>query len=170
MKEKRIAASPASRGSYSVGLLVAILAVLFWRSFLPDYVHFSNDGPLGQQSSAWSQMPGALTGMWQDLNYVGSSAGTYTLSISALLHFITSPVGFAKFYPGPWRCGCLGLGCVDILSGNSSCHPLAVPSSAPWRRCSIPRSSPAACWGVASQPIAIRNGFFCAGVDCRSTT
>ena len=157
MKEKRSAASSATRGSYGVGLLVAILAVLFWRSFLPDYVHFSNDGPLGQQSSAWSQMPGALTGMWQDLNYVGSSAGTYTLSISALLHFITSPVGFAKFFP-VLALLLLGLGAWTFFR-QLKLSPLAVTLGS---LAAILNSTffSAACWGVASQPIAIGMDFF----------
>ena len=33
----------------NVILLAVLLALLFWKSFLPGYVHFANDGPLGQQ-------------------------------------------------------------------------------------------------------------------------
>jgi len=43
--------SAAKNGWLTVGLFAAVLAVLFWRSFLPDYVHFSNDGPLGSQKA-----------------------------------------------------------------------------------------------------------------------
>src|ERR1035437_9383873 len=52
----------------AVGLFAVVLALLFWRSFLPDYVHFSNDGPLGQQNANWLKLPAAMTGMWVDLN------------------------------------------------------------------------------------------------------
>ena len=61
-------------------LLLAVLAILFWRGFIPGYVHFANDGPLGQQNVHWQEMPGALTGMWDDLNDVGFPTGSFTPS------------------------------------------------------------------------------------------
>jgi hypothetical protein len=45
-------AATMPRGIFFAGLLAILLAVLFWKSFLPGYVHFSNDGPLGQQNTA----------------------------------------------------------------------------------------------------------------------
>src|SRR5580698_2418404 len=83
----------------AAGLIAVILAVLFWRSFLPDYVFFSNDGPLGVQNAAWQAMPSGITGMWVDLNYLGSSGGAYTPSITGILHILLQPLGYAKFYP-----------------------------------------------------------------------
>src|ERR1035441_56574 len=57
-------------------LLAIILLVLFVKSFLPGYVHFSNDGPLGQQNAAWDRLPGAFTGIWGDLNDIGNNGGS----------------------------------------------------------------------------------------------
>src|ERR1039458_8487240 len=90
-------ASSAKSGWLTVGLLAAVLAVLFWRSFLPDFVHFSNDGPLGAQNAAWLEMPGGFTGMWVDLNYLGQSGGAASPSISGMLHMLLSPGGYARF-------------------------------------------------------------------------
>ena len=104
----------AKSGWRVVGLMAAVLAVLFWRSFLPDYVHFSNDGPLGEQNCAWMRLPGGLTGVWLDLNYVGASAGTFTLNLTTLLHVVFSPVVIAKFFP-PVTLLLAGTGCVDFF-------------------------------------------------------
>ena len=55
--------TPKNRGWFAPLLLLIVLAVLFWRSFLPGYVHFSNDGPLGMQNSAWMGLPEGFTGL-----------------------------------------------------------------------------------------------------------
>ncbi len=78
-------------------LLAAILAVLFWRSFLPGYVHFSNDNPLGIQKAAWVQLPQGLTGMWADLNDIGGYAATFPPDLTALIRWTLGAVGYAKF-------------------------------------------------------------------------
>jgi len=78
-------------------ILIAILFFLFWRSFLPDYVHFCNDGPLGQQNVNWIRLPSAVTGMWDDLNDVGFAAGSFTPNITAFIMLTLGPVGYAKF-------------------------------------------------------------------------
>ena len=57
----------------AVCCMLAILSVLFWRSFHPDFVHFANDGPLGQQAAAQSSLPEDFAGAWSDLNDVGSN-------------------------------------------------------------------------------------------------
>ncbi len=93
----------------AIGLIALVLAVLFWRSFLPEYVHFSNDGPLGVENAAWVQMPAGLTGMWVDLNYLGQSGGAFTPGITALLRLLLSPIAYAKFY-APIGLLVLGLG------------------------------------------------------------
>ncbi|HEX3626179.1 MAG TPA: hypothetical protein VH280_12210 [Verrucomicrobiae bacterium] len=95
-------ATPSPSLGRSVGyafpvLLFAILAVLFAKSFLPGYVHFSNDGPLGEQNAARSQMPGILTGVWDDLNDIGTAGGAAAPDVSAFAGWILTPVGDAKF-------------------------------------------------------------------------
>lgn len=79
-------------------LLALILAALFWKSFLPGYVAFSNDGPLGEQHAAWCRLPAALTGMWYDQNDIGSSAGAFSTDITSLCGWILGPFGYSKFY------------------------------------------------------------------------
>ena len=87
-----------ARGLVFPLLLLAILALLFAKSFLPDYVHFSNDGPLGEQNAEKVHMPGILTGIWDDLNDLGNAGGTAAPDISALGGWILTPVGNAKFF------------------------------------------------------------------------
>jgi len=43
-------------------LLMGVLLALFLRSLDPDFVVFSNDGPLGIQMSAWLRLPQAFSG------------------------------------------------------------------------------------------------------------
>jgi hypothetical protein len=94
---KPIPATPSQRFGL-LAVLAITLIILFWRSFLPDYVHFSNDGPLGQQNSAWRQLPAAMTGSWYDLNDVGSSVGALAPTLTSFLCMILSPVSFSKFF------------------------------------------------------------------------
>ena len=51
MKVNQPVSAAKARGWFAPLLLLVLLTVLFYRSFLPDYVHFSNDGPLGPQLS-----------------------------------------------------------------------------------------------------------------------
>jgi len=78
---------------------MVILAALFWRSFLPGYVEFSNDNPLGIQKAAWQQLPQGLTGMWADLNNIGGYAADYEQWLTALIRWTLGAVGYAKFAP-----------------------------------------------------------------------
>ena len=138
-------------------ILLVVLAVLFWRGFLPGYVHFSNDGPLGQQNVNWQQMPGALTGMWDDLNDVGFAAGTFTPSLRAILYWSLGPVGYSKFY-APISLLLLGLGVFAFLRAlkftpfAASMGMLAAVLNTAYFA--------GACWGIASVEIAIGMNFF----------
>jgi len=80
-------------------LLAVILLCLFWRSFLPGFVHFSNDGPLGQQNSSWLQLPAAFTGSWADLNDIGNSPGASPPDLNLLCRWMLGAVGYSKFFP-----------------------------------------------------------------------
>jgi len=169
MKPRNTIAATNKPGWYGIALLAAIIVALFWRSFLPDYVHFSNDGPLGEQSAAWLQMPGGITGMWGDLNYIGSNSGTYTLSVTTLLHTILSPVSFAKYYPGI-TLFLLGLGAWTFFR-ELKLTPLAAAFGAIAAMLNSTFFS-SACWGVASQEIAIGMDFFALAliVGCNRST
>lgn len=90
---------PVRHHGWKIALLLgAILATLFYRSFLPGEVLFSNDGPLGQLQAQMFRMPQALSGIWGDLNYLGNYQGSAGLSLSYALLWLLGPSTFAGFY------------------------------------------------------------------------
>ncbi len=99
MKATKARASAKSPAITIAILLAVILSCLFWRSFLPGYINFSNDGPLGQQNSAYIQLPGAFTGSWDDLNDIGNNTGAWPPDLNALSFWVLGPVGYLKFFP-----------------------------------------------------------------------
>jgi hypothetical protein len=138
-------------------LLAVILAVLFGKSFLPGYVHFSNDGPLGQQNAGWTRLPAGFTGSWDDLNDIGANVGSWPLGLSALIKCVLTPVAFAKFFPLV-ALFILGLGAWTFFR-QLRLSPLAAILGA---LAATLNSSffACACWGVAAQEIAIGMDFF----------
>ncbi|MCX6926264.1 MAG: protein kinase, partial [Verrucomicrobia bacterium] len=46
----------------ALGVLAGLLALVFWRSFIPDYVLFSNVRPLGLLQAEWMGLPSGLAG------------------------------------------------------------------------------------------------------------
>ena len=86
-----------------------MLGMLFYQSFVPGRVVFSNDGPLCGSVEAANQLPQIFAGAWLDLNSIGSNGGIATPSISSLLRLITGPVGYAKFF-APVSLFILGIG------------------------------------------------------------
>lgn len=78
--------------------LLAVLLLLFHRSFEAGELLFSSDGPLGANAAAYAGMPEAFTGMWNDLNWLGAPAGSAFPSTTYLLLWLFGPVFFAKFY------------------------------------------------------------------------
>jgi hypothetical protein len=161
MKVAKPKAAPAStampRGLFFVGLLTIILAVLFWKSFLPGYVHFSNDGPLGQQNTAWARLPGAFTGIWGDLNDIGNSGGSFAPDLCTLLRWLLGPVGYSKFL-APFAVFILGLGAWTFFR-QLKFSPLAATLGGLAAALNSAFFS-TACWGVASQQVAIGFSYF----------
>lgn len=156
MKDLNLSAAAKPRWPFYL-LLAMILATLFWKSFLPDYVHFSNDGPLGQQNAAWSRLPDGFTGSWGDINIIGSNGGVWPFGLSALIRWVAGPVGFAKFY-APIALFVLGLGAWTFFR-RLGLSPLAavLGGLAATLNCSF---FSRACWGIAQHPIAIGMDFF----------
>lgn len=76
--------------------LAAVLGLLFAKSFLPEYIVFANDGPLGATSAASGRMPDAMFGLWADLNWVGNEGVAPAPSVCNLLAVVLSPVAMAK--------------------------------------------------------------------------
>jgi hypothetical protein len=155
---KKIPTAPASRrnGVFPVLLLLALLALLFWRSFMPEFVHFSNDEPLGQQNAGWLKLPTAIFGLWDDLNDIGNSSGNYPLSIDAALSWVLGPVGYAKFL-APIALFILGLGAWAFFRALKL-SPLAATLGALAAALNSTFFSDA-CWGVASHQIAFGMDF-----------
>jgi hypothetical protein len=138
-------------------VLAAVLGLLFCKSFLPDYVHFSNDGPLGEQNTTWSRLPAALTGLWDDLNDIGTDAGASTLDITSFAVWLLGPVGYAKFYV-PIVLFILGTGAWTFFR-QLKLSPLAAGLGA----LAVALNSAYvgnACWGTAPQQIAMAAVFF----------
>ena len=142
-------------------LLATVLALLFWRSFLPGYVHFSNDGPLGAQSTACTIFPGNFVGAWGDTNDIGSPGGAWPLNLSVLLRWFLGPVGYSKFY-APIALFVLGLGTWTFLRNLKLTWLATVMGTLAvvLNTCFFA----GACWGVASAEIAIGFDFLALGL------
>ena len=142
---------------WALVLLAAILALLFWKCFLPNYVLFSNDGPLGQQNATWLRLPAAFAGCWVDLNDIGSSGGTVTPSVSILIHWLLGPVDYSKFL-APIAQLILGLGAWVFfrqLRFSSLASMLGALAAA-----LVSTFFSDACWGTAPHQIAFGMDFF----------
>jgi hypothetical protein len=131
-------------------LLAAVLAVLFCKSFLPGYVHFSNDGPLAMQVAEFVHLPEGFAGTWDDLNWLGANGGTFAFSITPLIKLILGPVGFAKFL-APIAILILGL-CAWTFLKRLKLSPLACALGA-FAAALNSAFLGTACWGVAGQLI-----------------
>ena len=150
----------AVSGTYGISgavLLATVLVFLFWESLVPGYVHFANDGPLGQQMTAWSRLPGIMTGAWADLNDIGSFPGGASPNVDTFLRWALGPVGFAKFLP-PVALFILGLGAWTFFR-QLRLTPLAATLGALAAMLNSTYFS-GACWGVATQEIAVGMIFF----------
>lgn len=80
-------------------VLIVPLLVLFSPSLRPELVLFSNDGPLGIISSEAGSLPGAFTGYWDDLNWIGKENPSALPDFSMLLGLIVnSSVLYSKVY------------------------------------------------------------------------
>ncbi|MGD0350542.1 MAG: hypothetical protein ABSB84_09550 [Verrucomicrobiota bacterium] len=155
------------RGLLPLALLAVILAVLFWESFLPGYVHFSNDGPLGQQMTACSRLPQAFFGSWGDLNDIGSNTGSYPLDVNGLIRWVLRPVGYAKFL-APIALFILGLGAWTFFR-QLKLSPLAATLGALAATLNSTFFA-TACWGVAPQQIAIGMDFLALALVVSNTS
>lgn len=133
-------------------LLLAVITLLFIRSFNSDLVHFSNDGPLGQINAAWRELPAAFSGSWYDINDLGSPVGAIPPSITTLIYLLFGAVSYSKFYAAISLL-ILGLGAL-LFFRALRLTPLAATLGA-LAACLNSAYLGNACWGVASGEIAI---------------
>ncbi|HNQ89702.1 MAG TPA: hypothetical protein PKM73_13875 [Verrucomicrobiota bacterium] len=89
---------PLGSGLCVVLFLAVLLGWMFAKSFRPEMVHFSSDGPLGASSAAFFSVPGIFFGIWQDLNWVGGWGGAGAPNVTNLLLWVLGPLFFGKFY------------------------------------------------------------------------
>lgn len=150
-----------------LALLAIILGLLFWKCFLPGYVHFSNDGPLGQQNAAWRQLPAGFTGCWYDLNDIGLGVGTIAPSIDTLVFWVLGPVGYSKFV-APIGLLILGFGAWTFFR-QSKLSPLAATLGALAAMLTSTFFSDA-CWGTAPHQMAFGMDFFALALIVSNST
>ncbi|MEI7733513.1 MAG: hypothetical protein WCO56_28340 [Verrucomicrobiota bacterium] len=66
-------------------LLLLVILVCFYRSFLPGQALFSNDGPLSIQNTGLLSAPASLYGIWWDVNWVGAYNGNFSPNFFGLM-------------------------------------------------------------------------------------
>jgi hypothetical protein len=157
MKPVNSIPKPKSFALEGLALLIIVLALLFWKCFLPDYVHFSNDGPLGQQNAAWLKLPEGFTGCWYDLNDIGSNAGAIGASVNTFVLWTLGPLGYAKF-EAPVALFILGLGAWVFFRQLKLSRLATVLGTLAAALTSTFFSD--ACWGTAPHQIAFGMDFF----------
>jgi hypothetical protein len=80
-------------------LLAIIIALLFWRDFMPGNVLFSNDCPYGGLVCEFNRLPTTLFGSWRDLNWLGNEDLSAAPGISTFFRLITvDPRIYAKWF------------------------------------------------------------------------
>ncbi len=146
---------------FVLALLAVIICALFGPVFMPEVVHFSNDGPLGVQMAEWVRSPAALTGAWNDLNSIGINAAAFSPSISTALRLLVGPVGYAKFY-APFSLLLVGLGAWFFFN-RLGLHRFACVLGALAAVLNGTFFS-TACWGVAAQVITFSMNFIALGL------
>jgi hypothetical protein len=158
IKAAKSATAPTRSFAWAFPLLLLVILFTLWaKSFVPGYVAFSNDGPLGEQNAAWQRFPGTLTGSWDDLNDIGTSGGAAAPSITPLETWILGPLGYSKFYV-PIALFILGLGAWTFFR-QLKLSPLAATLGALATALNSDYMGNAS-WGTASQQIAMAMVFF----------
>jgi hypothetical protein len=135
---------------------IGLLCILFYRSFLPDYILFSNDGPLGADMQTAVAVPSGFSGVWMNLNFLGNYAGSVSVDITGVLHWILAPLYFAKFYV-PIVIFIVGAGAWFFFK-QLKFSPLAVNLGALAAALNSTFFSDAA-WGVGTHEIALAMDF-----------
>jgi hypothetical protein len=153
------------QGWFLLLLLAGLLAALFARSFVPEYVLFSNDGPLGVMASQASLKWSNFRSVWMDLNSIGCPGMSYNPSLTWVPGLALSSVAFAKVY-APLTLLALGLGAGFFFRrlgfSNVACVLGALAAMLNTGFFS------AACWGVGTQAINVAASFVALGLLVRS--
>lgn len=172
MANMKTGPTPPARGqvyhfAVSTLLLFGVLAVLFWRDWLPGHVAFSNDGPLGAVVATQNRLPAIMTGLWMDLNWMGTAYPSPAPDISTALRFVTSPLVCAKIYPA-FSLFVLGL-CAWMCFRLHKFSPFVCLLAAVAAALNSDFLG-TACWGVCAQPIAFGMSFLAIGALADTTS
>src|SRR5437660_1656489 len=99
---------PSNRFQFGIVLvcILVLIGFMFRGAFRPGYTVASNDGPLGVIHAGWTQLPDALSGMWEDLNWVGFAYPMPLIDLTQLSNLICRWIGgrdggpllFSKLY------------------------------------------------------------------------
>lgn len=141
-------------------VLALLLVTLFYKALLPGYVVFSNDGPLGGMIAAQNRLPGILTGLWVDQNWLGSPSPSPAPDITTALRLVTSPLICSKIYPA-FALFVLGL-CAWICFRLHGFSPLICLLAAVGAAMNSDFLG-TACWGVCAQSIGFGMSFLAVG-------
>ncbi len=147
--------SSARQPGFAILLLILIvaLAALFYRSFLPHQVLFSNDGPLGIISSQSNVTDlSAFGAIWQDLNWLGSEGVTPSPNLSMLIVILLKPLGYACF-AAPIGLLVLGLS-AWLFFRQLRLAPLACVAGGLAAALNSDFFS-TACWGIVAQSLCV---------------
>jgi hypothetical protein len=137
---------------YAALVLIGVLALLFYPSFSPTQVLFSNDAPLGNQRNYDNKGLSNFHGVWLDLNWLGTEAPSAVPNITNALFVILGSVKFAKFY-APVALLLLGLSTWLLLRtlklGYAACVLGGIAA------CLHTNTLSNACWGLPSRALAL---------------
>jgi hypothetical protein len=142
-------------------LLFTVFLALFFPVLDPSTVLFSNDGPLGAANAAYFRAPSSFLGVWYDLTSIGTSGGSYPLSLTGILFWALGPLYYAKFY-APLTLIFLGV-CAWYLFRKLGFAPLA---------CVVGGLAAslnsgffcASCWGVGTHAVTVGASFLALGL------
>lgn len=141
--------------------LALVLSVLFHKSFTPNWVHFSNDGPYGAIVAQESLMPDDLTGTWVDLNWLGGEYLPASPSFTSLLRCVLSPLSYGQLLP-PVTLLFVGL-CASFCFRKLGLSPLACILGGIAAALNSDFFS-TSCWGVASQIVGFGGMYLAIGL------
>src|SRR6266702_1678456 len=160
--------TPSRRNGIWLALiaLALILAFLFRASFKPGQTLFSNDGPLAALQAEPLKLPDGFTGVWQDLNWVGTHGGSYVPSVTSLLVWILKPTLFSKFY-GPLTLLFFGVS-VFVFLRQLRFHPMVCALGATAAELNMDVFSNV-CWGLGTRATAFGAVFFALAAIVRGT-
>jgi hypothetical protein len=160
------APEPSSRLQFGIVLvcILVLIGFMFRGAFRPGYTVASNDGPLGVIHAGWTQLPDALSGMWEDLNWVGFAYPMPLIDLTQASNLICKWIGgrdggpllFSKLY-APLAIFCVGLSAWICFKQWRLRSAVAIIAAIAATLNSDFFST--ACWGVASQPICFSFNF-----------